>query len=376
METIINYLDNMFINLPQTPEVLRAKDDLAEMMEDKYNELITEGKMQNEAIGIVISEFGNIQELIDELGIAETAREKNWSKDDDHIEKFTGSDFMKTDHTKTDDKKTDAANSDFIKEEYNDRKSDTSNLRHVSDLEAEEYLFAMKQAAGKLASGVFLCICSPILLIILGGFSEYISSVTESVAAGVGITVLLCMVACAVVLFILSGMKTEAYEYLKTDCFILNAEYEQFLRNMRESRKKNYTFKIIAGIVLCIVSVIPVILSSMIIGENSKNEFPMILCVAVLLFVVGLGVFLLINAGMEEESYKVILQEKEFSIRKKTGKKMADMIAAVYWSGMTIAYLVWSFTSGSWGITWIIWPIAGILFDIISKMIESAEPEK
>ena len=69
METILNYLDNMFVNMPKTPEVLRAKEYLAEMMEDKYNELIAEGRLQNEAIGIVISEFGNIQELIDELDI-------------------------------------------------------------------------------------------------------------------------------------------------------------------------------------------------------------------------------------------------------------------------------------------------------------------
>ena len=51
METILNYLDNMFVNMPKTPEVLRAKEDLAEMMEDKYNELIAEGRLQNEAIG-------------------------------------------------------------------------------------------------------------------------------------------------------------------------------------------------------------------------------------------------------------------------------------------------------------------------------------
>ncbi len=30
------------------------------MMEDKYNELISEGKSDNAAIGIVISEFGNL----------------------------------------------------------------------------------------------------------------------------------------------------------------------------------------------------------------------------------------------------------------------------------------------------------------------------
>ncbi len=39
------------------------------MMEDKYNELISEGKSDNEAIGIVISEFGNLDELADSLGI-------------------------------------------------------------------------------------------------------------------------------------------------------------------------------------------------------------------------------------------------------------------------------------------------------------------
>lgn len=39
------------------------------MMEDKYNELISDGKSDNEAIGIVISEFGNLDELADSLGI-------------------------------------------------------------------------------------------------------------------------------------------------------------------------------------------------------------------------------------------------------------------------------------------------------------------
>ena len=29
METLKNYLENMFINLPVTPEVLRAKQELA-----------------------------------------------------------------------------------------------------------------------------------------------------------------------------------------------------------------------------------------------------------------------------------------------------------------------------------------------------------
>ena len=60
METIKNYLESMFLNLPNTPEVYKAKNELLQMMEDKYTELKGSGKSENEAIGIVISEFGNL----------------------------------------------------------------------------------------------------------------------------------------------------------------------------------------------------------------------------------------------------------------------------------------------------------------------------
>ena len=60
MEAIREYLSNMFMNLPETPQVLRAKAELMEMMEDKYEELIAEGMSEKEAVGTVISEFGNL----------------------------------------------------------------------------------------------------------------------------------------------------------------------------------------------------------------------------------------------------------------------------------------------------------------------------
>ena len=39
MNTIRNYLNNMFLGLPNTEEVIRAKNELLAMMENKYNEL-------------------------------------------------------------------------------------------------------------------------------------------------------------------------------------------------------------------------------------------------------------------------------------------------------------------------------------------------
>ena len=76
METIRNYLETMFAGLPNTPEVLRARDELWQMMEDKYSELIAEGKSENAAIGTVISEFGNLDEIAGELGLDRARGEK------------------------------------------------------------------------------------------------------------------------------------------------------------------------------------------------------------------------------------------------------------------------------------------------------------
>ena len=71
METIKNYLESMFRNLPKTEKVNRAKSELLQMMEDKYTELLAEGNSENEAVGTVISEFGNLDELAEDLGISE-----------------------------------------------------------------------------------------------------------------------------------------------------------------------------------------------------------------------------------------------------------------------------------------------------------------
>ena len=83
MDIIRTYLENMFLHLPKSAEVRRAKEELLGMMEDKYQELKNEGRSENEAIGIVISEFGNLEEVAEELGIQSlmhgegTSRKKN-----------------------------------------------------------------------------------------------------------------------------------------------------------------------------------------------------------------------------------------------------------------------------------------------------------
>ncbi len=73
MEIITSYIDTMFADVPKNEQTERLREDITANMSDKYDELIKEGKSTNEAIGTVIAEFGNIDEVLSEMGISHTA---------------------------------------------------------------------------------------------------------------------------------------------------------------------------------------------------------------------------------------------------------------------------------------------------------------
>lgn len=140
MEAIREYLHNMFLNLPETPQVLRAKAELMEMMEDKYEELMQEGMSEKEAVGTVISEFGNLDELAEELGIGGFVNQEQ-----------TQSETMG--NSTTDD---------------TSRQSDSRwGLEEV-----RRYLSDGRKHARMVALGVMLCIWSPLLSSVSDGAVE------------------------------------------------------------------------------------------------------------------------------------------------------------------------------------------------------------
>ncbi|MFC0582124.1 permease prefix domain 1-containing protein [Micrococcoides hystricis] len=69
MNAIITYIEQMFRPLPNSAEVRRTQTELLQMSEDRYQQLRTEGVSEHEAVGRVITQFGNLDELADDLGI-------------------------------------------------------------------------------------------------------------------------------------------------------------------------------------------------------------------------------------------------------------------------------------------------------------------
>ncbi len=79
MNTIRNYINAMFSSLPKTPDILRLQAEMMENMEDKYHDLIREGKSEHEAVGIILADIGSAENLKAELGITDTEPQEDHS---------------------------------------------------------------------------------------------------------------------------------------------------------------------------------------------------------------------------------------------------------------------------------------------------------
>ncbi len=240
--------------------------------------------------------------------------------------------------------------------------------RKVSIQEAADFIKIKKQTAKMIALGVFLCIISPLCLIVLAAASEYrILNISENAAAAIGMGVLLMMVAVAVVLFIFSGFKTKPYEFLQKEA--IETEYGVRGLAQEEARcfQSTYMRNYILGTVLCILSVLPLMCSIWLAGKGEGAEFLMCMTVCLLLVIVGLGVVLFILAGVPKGATDMLLEEGDYS----TEGKKESRLAAPYWAVVTAIYLGYSLLTFKWQMSWIIWPVSAVLFPAYSAIIKS-----
>ncbi len=247
------------------------------------------------------------------------------------------------------------------------------NVRRVSMEEANKFLAAKAETAKTIAYGVFLCIVSPICLIILGVMSENSAyGISENVAAGIGMINLLVFIAFAVVLFILSGSKTSRFEFLEKEIFETVYGVSGMVKERKEDYRETYTKNIAIGVCFCVLSLIPLFAGIII----SENDLFIACMVSVMLALIGIGVTFLVRNGIIWESFDKLLQEGEYSKKKKREKSASSKISTIYWSLVTALYLAYSFISLNWQFSWIIWPVAAVLYPAIIALFSSLHKDK
>lgn len=299
----------MFYDIPETEEIKRIKNDLYLNAMDRQAELMNLDKSESEALGTIIIEMGDRDVLLEDLGYNQEEDLKGFS---------------------------------------------------LNSLDEARYLIEENKREGNKVG-------FSILIILIG--AGLIPTFTTFNAVEIGVILLLILVAGAVGVFVTSGSKLATMEkrlFDENNSFYLTDHDYEMIEEEFFQYEENQRFKIPIGVMLCIVSVIPLLAFAFLDQQLLLERFGIVL----LTTIVGIGVFQFVTYGMTHTAYEKVLSIGEYSLAERTFQKKIEPIESIYWIGVTAIYFLWSFTTMNWGINWIIWPIAGVFWTLTSLVLK------
>ena len=239
----------------------------------------------------------------------------------------------------------------------------TVKPRHVTQEEAKRFLQLQMAAIPKTTLGVALCVWSPIALIGLPVLRSTLNwGFPEEICSGIGLCVLLVMVAAGVALLLTAGGTLREFEYLEREPIETdNGAREQALHMQREMASF-CTRQNTIGVVLCILSVLP-LFALMCVPGVPDGYYSLAVCA--LLLLVGIACLLLVRTGSMRGAVDKLLEQGDYTRENKAKSRFVGAVSAAYWLVVTAAFLFYTFGPNGNGqpqYSWFIWAIAGVLY--------------
>lgn len=241
--------------------------------------------------------------------------------------------------------------------------------RMITMEEADRYMTKVQMTAPRIALGVTLCILSPIVLFLLGGLSDKEGGylLPEWSVPAIGLPVLLLFVVIGVAQFILYGRQLEDYEFLEKQPI----ELAYGVRGVVEKRKNGYaplhSQRLMIGVGICIFAAAALFIGAALEGVNEDTMYPVI-GVAAMLAIAAVGVYFIVLTCTLQGSYQRLLEEGDYTRERKSRVKRNENLATAYWCLVTAIFLLWSFLTMDWHQSWLVWPVAGVLYGAVSAV--------
>ena len=253
---------------------------------------------------------------------------------------------------------------------------DEPPLRRVTMEEASAYLALRREAAPKIALATFLCIISPVALLMLATMSELSRfGISENAAAGIGLCVLLVLVAIGVALFLTCSARARDFDFLEEVPFETEYGVSGMVKERKQSFAAAYARLNIIGTVLCILSAVPLFVSMCM--ETADVVYVAAVCL--LLIIAGMGCVAFTYGGTIQSSMERLLEEGDYTRQQKSRRSIKGAVSTVYWLLVTALFMWYTFGPSSNGqarYSWFIWAIAGVLYSAVMLVVNLIQRSK
>ncbi len=256
-----------------------------------------------------------------------------------------------------------------IEEHTQSEPMDEPPLRRVTMEEASAYLALRRAAAPKMALATFLCIISPVALLILAAMSEVSRfGISENAASGIGLCVLLVLVAIGVALFLTCSARVRDFAFLEEEPFETEYGVSGMVKERMQDFAGTYSRLHITGTVLCILSAVPLFVSMCM--ETADVVYVAAVCL--LLIIAGIGCVAFTYGGTIHASMERLLEEGDYTRQQKSRRGVKGAISTIYWLLVTAIFMWYTFGpsgNGQARYSWFIWAIAGVLYAAVMLVV-------
>ena len=256
-----------------------------------------------------------------------------------------------------------------IEEHTQSEPMDEPPLRRVTMEEASAYLALRRAAAPKMALATFLCIISPVALLILAAMSEMSRfGISENAASGIGLCGLLVLVAIGVALFLTCSARVRDFAFLEEEPFETEYGVSGMVKERMQDFANTYSRLNITGTVLCILSAVPLFVSMCI--ETADVVYVAAVCL--LLIIAGIGCVAFTYGGTIHASMERLLEEGDYTRQQKSRRGVKGAISTIYWLLVTAIFMWYTFGpsgNGQARYSWFIWAIAGVLYAAVMLVV-------
>ena len=239
---------------------------------------------------------------------------------------------------------------------------DEPPLRRVTMEEASAYLALRREAAPKMALATGLCILSPVTLLMLAAMSEFARfGISENAAAGIGLCVLLVLVAIGVALFLTCAAKVRDFDFLEKVPFETEYGVSGMVKERRQEFSATYSRLNITGTVLCILSAVPLFVAMYLLADDVIY----VAAVSLLLMIASIGCAAFVYGGTIQSAMDRLLEEGDYTRPNKAIKSRINALTAAYWLVVVAIFLWYTFGPNGNGqpqYSWFIWAIGGVVY--------------
>lgn len=221
-----------------------------------------------------------------------------------------------------------------------------------SNSEKKVYDSFMNKFSKSISLAIMLILIGTTLLLTVIGFNQDNSMI--------GTVVLLIFVVLSVPLFIVRGIEMENFKskYPKLPNFYSQEEIDNY--------NNKFSKMIALSISIILIGVVVLMLTYALKLFDEDSTFP----VSILMCFVTVAVPILVNAGIQKDKYDIEKYNKENSMYSKNELDKVGKYCGVIMIIATIIYLLISFIFNIWEISWIVFPVGGMLCGIVSILLK------